>query len=186
MKQEGEMRKLLIIPVLIISFLHGAEAQGADWKYYGGVDLPKGEIMKAYYDAEKIERLSDGHVRVWTKSIGLSEVERIMDLEEVTKRAAGKIKAGYVPPYILSSSRHEPGYDVNTRIIFWEEAANYDVIKSKLKVFYELNCKAKEIQALSSISYKDDGKTEARSDAEKWISISAGSNSETLHKILCR
>jgi hypothetical protein len=180
------MRKILYRALLIIYFLHGAEAQGADWKYYGGVDLPKGETMKVYYDAEKIKRLSDGHVRVWTKSIGLSEVERIMDLEEVTKRAAGKIKAGYVPPYILSNPRHEPGYDVNTRIIFWEEAADYDVIKSKLKVFYELNCKAKEIQTLSSISYKDDGKTEARSDADKWISISPASNFETLLKILCK
>lgn len=180
------MRKLLFIALLITAFLQGAEAKTADWKYYGEVDLPKSETMKAYYDAESIERLSDGHVRVWTKNIGLSEVERIMNLEEVTKRAARKIEAGYVPPYIISNPRHEPGYDVNSRIIFWEEAADYDVIKSKVKVFYELNCKAKEIQILSSISYKNDGRTETRSDAEKWISISPGSNSETLHKNLCK
>lgn len=180
------MRKLLFTALLITTFLNGAEAQGADWKYYGGGDLPKSETMIAYYDAKSIERLSDGHVKVWTKGISLSEVEKIMNLEEVTKRAESKIKAGYVPPYILSNPKPEPGYDVNTRILMWEEAGNYDVIKSKLKVFYELNCKAKKILNLSIISSKNDGGTETRSDLDKWISISPGSNSETLHNILCK
>jgi hypothetical protein len=53
-------------------------------------------------------------------------------------------------------------------------------------VFYELNCEAVKIRNLSVISYKNDGKTETRSDVDKWISISPGSNSETLHKILCK
>ena len=177
---------MLLYVALIIVLSIGAEAHGADWKFYGEGGPPKSDALIAYYDAMSIERLSDGHVKAWTKGISPSEVERIMTLEEVTKRAALKIKAGYVPPYILSHPKPEPGYEVNTRIIYWEEAANYDVIKSKLKVFYELNCKAKEIQTLSSISYTNDGKTEARSDADKWISISPGSNSETLHKILCK
>lgn len=180
------MRKLLFSALLSITFLHGAEAQRADWKYYGEGDLPNSDAVIAYYDAMSIERLSDSHVRAWTKGISLSEVERTMNLEEVTKRAARKIKDGYVPPYILSHPKPEPSYEVNTRIIFWEEAANYDVIKSKLKVFYELNCEAKKIRNLSSISYKNDGKTETRSDIDTWISIRSGSNSETLRKILCK
>jgi hypothetical protein len=180
------MRKLFYISLLLITFLHGAEAKRADWKFYGEGNLPKSDAVIAYYDAESIERLPDGHVKAWTKCISLSEVERTMNLEEVTKRAARKIKDGHVPPYILSNPKPEPSYEVNTRIIFWEEAANYDVIKPKLKVFYELNCEAKMIRTLSSISYKNDGKTETRSDTDKWISISPGSNSETLHKILCK
>jgi hypothetical protein len=177
---------MLLYLALIIVLSIGAEAQGADWKFYGEGGLPKSDALIAYYDAMSIERLSDGHVKAWTKGISPSEVERIMNLEEVTKRAAVKIKAGYVPPYILSHPRPEPGYEVNTRIIYWEEAANYDVIKPKLKVFYEVNCKEKDIRTLTSISYKDTGKAETRSDVDKWISISPGSNSETLHKILCK
>ncbi len=180
------MRKLLFVVLLSAPFLHGAEAQGADWKYYGRGDLPKGETVMKYYDAESLERLPDSNVRAWTKDISLSEVERVMNLEEVTKRAASKIKAGYVPPYILSNPKPEPGNDVNMRIIVWEEAGNYDVIKPKLKVFYELNCKTKKIRNISIISYKNDDKTEAGSDIDKWIQISPGSNSETLHKILCK
>jgi hypothetical protein len=172
--------------VLITSFLNGAEANEADWKFYGRGDLPKSEAMNAYYDAGSIEHLSDGHVRAWTKYISLSEVERTMNLEEVTKKAARKIKAGYVPPYLLSNPKPEPGYDVNQRIIVWEEAANYDVIKPKLKVFYELNCEAKKIRELSIISYKSDGGKETRSDIDTWITIKPESNSATLHKILCK
>jgi hypothetical protein len=180
------MRKILYIALVVITFPHGAEAKRADWKYYGEGNLPKGDVVIAYYDSESVERLPDGHVKARTKCISLSEVERVMNLEEVTKRAAQKIKAGYAPPYILSNPGHEPGYEVNTRIIFWEEAADYDVIKPTLKVFYELNCEAIKIRTLSMISYESDGKTEVRSDADKWISISRGSNSETLHKILCK
>jgi len=177
---------ILFIALLITTFLNGAEAQGADWKYYGRGDLPQSETVMKYYDAESIERLPDGHVRAWTKGISLSEVERVMNLEEVTKRAASKIKAGDVPPYILSNPKPEPSSDVNTRIIVWEEAANYDVIKAKLKVFYELNCKSKKIRNLSMISYKNDGGTETKSDIDKWTYISPESNSETLRKILCK
>jgi hypothetical protein len=186
MNREGKMRKLLFIVLLIAAFLNGAEAYGSDWKFYGRGDLPKGDAMIAYYDAESVKRLPVGHVSVWTKCIGLSEVERTVNFDEVIKKAARKSGAGYVPPYILSNPKPEPGYDVNSQIIVWEEAANYDVIKPKLKVFYELSCKAKKIRSLSTINYKNDGGAETRSDSDKWISIRPESNSETLRKILCK
>ena len=180
------MKMLLFIALLITTLLNGAEAQGADWKYYGRGDMPKGETVMKYYDAESFERLPDGHVRAWTKDISLSEVERTMNLEEVSKRAASKIKAGYVPPYILSNPKPEPSQDVNMRIIVWEEAANYDVIKPKQKVFYELDCKAKKIRNLSIISYKNDGGTETKSDIDTWIYSKSEPNIETLRNILCK
>src|SRR5512135_468404 len=151
------MRNILFIALLITIFLKGVEVHGADWKYYGSSDLSKSETVVAYYDAESIERYSNGHVRAWTKSISLSEVERIMKVEEVSKKAKRKIDAGYVPPYILSNPRPKPSFDDNMKIIVWEQAANYDVIKSKMKVFYELNCKRNKIRNLSIISSKNDG-----------------------------
>jgi hypothetical protein len=179
------MRKLLFIAILGTTFLHGAEAQGAEWKFYGEGDLSKGDAVIAYYDVVSIKRLSDGSVRAWTQCISHAEVERIVNLEEVAKKAARKIKDGYVPPYILSNPKPEPGYDVNMRIIGWEAAGNYDVIKPKLKVFYELDCTAKKIRILSTINYKNEGGTETSSDLEKWIRIGPESNSESLYKILC-
>lgn len=180
------MRRLLFVALLLTVFLHGAEAQEADWKYYGAGTLQKSENVMTYYDAGSIEHLSDGHVKVWTKSISRSDVERTLNLEEVTKRAELKIEAGYIAPYILSNSKPQPKYDVNMQTTVWEEAANEDVIKPKLKVFYELNCKAKKIRNLSVISYKNDGGTETRSETDKWVSIGTESNPETLYKLLCK
>ena len=95
------MRNILFIALLIAIFLTGAKAQGDDWKFYGSSDLSKSENVITYYDAESIERLSDSNVRVWTKTVRLSEVERITKVEEVSKKAERKIAARYVPPYIL-------------------------------------------------------------------------------------
>jgi hypothetical protein len=179
------MRKLLLIVLLSAPFLPGAEAQGADWKYYGEGDLSKGDAVIAYYDAESIKRLPDGFVRAWTQCISHAEVERIVNLEEVAKKAARKIKDGYVPPYLSSNPKPEPGYDVNMRIIGWEAAGNYDVIKPRLKVFYELNCTAKKIRNLSTVNYNIDGGTKTSSESDIWVHIGPESNTESLYKILC-
>jgi len=180
------MRNILFLALLITFFLIGSKVQAADWKFYGSSDLSRSESVIAYYDAESIERLSDGHVRMWTKTISLSEVERIMKLEEVSDKAERKIKAGYGPPYILSNPKPEPSFDSTMKIIVWEEAANYDAIKSIKKVFYELNCTKKKIRNLSMTSYKSDGRPETRTKINEWISISPNANTETLHNILCR
>jgi len=180
------MKNILFIASLITVFLTGAKAQGADWKYYGSSDLSKGETVIGYYDAASIERLSDSHVRAWTKTISRSEVERIMKVEEVSNKAQRKIEAGYVPPYILSNPKPEPGFDARMRIIVWEEAANYDVIKSKTKAFYELNCKRNKIRTLSMSSSENDGGPKTRPKIDEWSSLSLKSNAQTLRNILCR
>jgi hypothetical protein len=181
----GEMKNVLFMALLMTAVLHGTEAQGADWKYYGTGTLQKNESVMTYYDAGSIEHLADGHVKAWTKCISRSEVERTINLEEVTKKAAHKIETGYVAPYILSNPQPQPNYDVNLRTTVWEEAANNDVIKPKLKVFYELNCKTKKIRNLSVIRYIKDGRTETRSETDKWTNIGPETNSETLNKMLC-
>ncbi len=180
------MRTILFIALLITIFLTGAKVQGADWKFYGTSGLSKGETVIAYYDAESIERLSDGHVKAWTKTISLPEVERIMKVEEVSKKAERKIKARYVPPYVLSNPKPKPGSDDIMRIIVWEEAANYDVIKSKTKVFYELNCTRNTVRNLSITGYKNDGGPKTGPKIDEWTAISPKSNAETLHNILCK
>ena len=180
------MRNILFTASLITIFLTGAKVQGADWKFYGSSDLSRSETVIAYYDAESIERISDGHVKAWTKTISLSEVERIMKVEEVSKKAERKIKAGYVPPYILSNPKPQPSADDTMRIIVWEEAANYDVIKSKTKVSYELNCKRNKIRDLSATGNKNDGGTKTGPRIDEWAPIRPKTNAETLHNILCK
>ncbi len=180
------MRNILFTVLLITVFLIGAKGQGADWKFYGTSDLPKSGTVIAYYDAESIERLSDYHVKAWTKTISLSEVERIMKVEEVSKKATRKIKARYVPPYILSNPQPRPSAEDTMKIIVWEEAANYDVIKSETKVLYELNCTGNEIRDLSISSSKKDSGQKTGPKLDVWTAISPKSNAEALHHILCR
>jgi len=180
------MRNRVFTALLIAVFLTSAKAQGADWKFYGSSDLSKGETVIAYYDAASFERLSDSHVRAWTKTISLSEVERIMKVEEVSNKAQRKIEAGYVPPYILSNPKPEPGFDARMRIIVWEEAANYDVIKSKTKAFYELNCERNKIRTLSMSSSENRGGPRTRPKIDEWISINPTSHAQALRNILCR
>lgn len=180
------MRNILFIALLIAIFLTGAKAQGADWKFYGSSDLSKSENVIAYYDAESIERLSDSNVSVWTKTVRLSEVERITKVEEVSNKAERKIKTRYVPPYILSNPEPRPSSEDTMKIIVWEEAANYDVIKAKSKALYELDCTENKIRNLSMTSSKKGGGQKAGPKIDEWTSIRSKSNAETLHNILCR
>ena len=178
------MRNILFIALLITIFLTGAKAQGADWKFYGSSDLSRSETVIAYYDAESIERFSNGHVKARTKTISLSEVERIMKVEEVSKKAERKIAARYVPPYILSNPEPRPSSEDTMKIIVWEEAANYDVIKAKTNALYELNCKRNKIRNLSSSGDKYGGGQKTRTKIDQWAAISLKSNAETLRNIL--
>lgn len=179
------MKNILFIGLLITTFLKGADAQAADWKFYGNSGPPKSGPMIVFYDAGSIERLPDGNARVWTKTVGLSEVERIMKVDEVSRKAQRKIESRYVPPYILSNPDPGPSSEDTMKIIVWEEAANYDVIKTKAKTLYELDCTGNKIRSLSGTGSKKAGqKTGPKID--EWTSIRSKSNAETLRNILCR
>jgi hypothetical protein len=180
------MRNILFMGLLITTFLKGADAQVADWKFYGRSDLPKSELMIVFYDAGSIERLSDSDVRVQTKTVGLSEVERIMKVDEVSRKTQRKIESGYVPPYIVSNPEQSPSSEDTMKIIVWEEAANYDVIKAKAKTLYELDCTGNKVRTLSRTGPKKAGEQKAGAKIDVWTSIRSKSNTETLRNILCR
>lgn len=179
------MRNILFIGLLITTFLKGADAQVADWKFYGRNDLPKSGPMIVFYDAGSIER-SENNISVQTKTVGLSEVERIMKVEEVSKKAQHKIESRYVPPYLLSDPEPRPSAEDIMKITVWEEAANYDVIKATAKTLYELDCTGNKIRPLSGTSPKKAGGQKAGPKIDVWTSIRSKSNAETLRNILCR
>ena len=182
------MRKATLITILAILVIGTVGASAADWKFLGGALLKKksGETL-AYYDAETIQYLSNGNVRVWIKAVDASKVDRLATKKkEIIKTAAEKVANGYYPPYVLSNPNPQPSFDTYMEIIAWEEAANHAEIKPKAKLLFEINCKDRMIQTLSAVMYKGDGRTESASDTGKWDHISPESNGETLHKILCK
>ena len=146
-------KRLLIIALLIIGF-YAVEASGADWKFLGGSDVRDGEKVIAYYDAESLEYLSNGNVRLWTKAVYPSEVERIANKKDVIEKAAKKVVDAYFPPYVLLNPHPKTSYDDYVEIIAWEEAANHAEIEPRARFLFEINCKEKTIRTLSTIFYK--------------------------------
>lgn len=180
------MKKQLLIIVLVIIGLYAVEALGADWKYFGGTVLEKGEKVIVYYDAESVEYSSNGNVRVWTKTITPSEVEKVIEKKEVIERTAHKVANGYYPPYILTNPTPQPSFDNYMEIIGWEEAANQGETQPRARILFEINCKTKMIRFLSATSFRNDGGIKSStSTPDEWSHISPETNSDTLHKILC-
>jgi hypothetical protein len=181
------LRKTILITVLATLVGCCLEASAADWKYLGGALLKnKSGEMLAYYDAESVQYLSNGNVRVWIKAVDVSEVVRLTTKKkEVIKTTAEKVADGYYPPYVLSHPYPQTSFDDYMEIVAWEEAANHSEIKPKAKLLFEVNCKDRMIQTLSAVIYKGDDETASTSGIDKWNHISPESNGETLQQILC-
>jgi hypothetical protein len=162
------------------------EVWGEDWKFFGGSVLLKDKTTIGYYDAESIEYLSNGNVRVWTKTVNPLEVELMGSKKEVIEKAAEKLVHGYHPPYVLLNPSPKTSFDSYVNIIIWEEAGNHHDIKPRLRVLFEINCEGKMIRTLSTIIYKKDGTGTSRSTNGTWDYISPETNAETLRKILCK
>lgn len=181
------MRKSILIIMLVTLIIVYKEASGADWKYFGGATLPKKEIVITYYDDESIEYLTTGNVRVWTKSVNSSEVEKITQKKGVIEKAAKKVIQKYSPPYCLLNPYPKTSYDDYINIIGWEEAANNSAIEPRARILFEIDCNGKMIQTLSTTIYeKKGGVTKGSGAPSEWSYISPETNSETLQKILCK
>jgi hypothetical protein len=175
---------ILVAVILVTGFV--TDELRANWKYAGGT-LPEKESAHAlaFFDADNVQYLSNGDVQVWMKAIDASEIDRIVSKEkEITRKAAEKMARSYYPPYFSSY----PDSSANTYIemIEWEEAANHADIKPRARQLYEIRCKERMIQTITSITYKNDGTTTFASDFDKWSDIIPESTGDTLRKILCK
>ncbi len=174
-----------VVPIVGLLILGYAEVWGADWKYFGGAVLAKGEEAISFYDAETVEVLSDGNVRVWIKAFtDKSEFKKVQVKKEVIEKVANKLVRKYYPPYVLLHPYPETTYDTYIDIIGWEETANDPEVRPRTRIFLEINCKAKMIRSLSVTSYDRAGVSSSAKGGE-WDYIGPETNGETLHKILC-
>jgi hypothetical protein len=130
------MKKMIRISgltmLMIISF--NCVAKSADWKFMGGAIL-KGEEAICYYDNESIEYLQNGNVKVWTKAIKSSEVDKMLKNEQIINNSARKLADGYFPPYI-SIKIKDTAFDDYVNIISWEEVANNPATKTYLRTLF--------------------------------------------------
>jgi hypothetical protein len=177
-----------IIAAALILAGFRTDALRANWKYAGDMtDEKGGERTLAFFDAENIEYLADGGVKVWVKSVDPSEVEEIVSTDEsILKKAGDKAAQSYYPPYFLSNPHPNVSAERYLEMIEWEEAANRANVKTKAKRLYEINCREGKILMISTILYRRDGTTTYASDFDRWSPVSPDSIGEALQRILCR
>jgi len=177
---------ILIAAGLLTGFR--TDALRANWKYAGASSAGKedGKTL-AFYDAENVEYIADGNVKVWVKSVDASEIEEIVSSDQsILKKAGAKAAQSYYPPYLLSKPEKTASADRYIEMIEWEEAANHAGAKPRLKRLYEISCRERKILTTSTILYKSDGTTTYSSDFDRWSHIIPDSTGEALEKMLCR
>jgi hypothetical protein len=88
------MRKLLSVALLMGMILSCNEAKGADWKFWGGSTSAKSEKVLLYYDTESLEHLSGGNIKVWTKAIKQTDIEKAIAKKDkqIIKAAAKQLQ----------------------------------------------------------------------------------------------
>jgi hypothetical protein len=177
---------IIVAVILLTGFL--TDELRANWKYAGGTLLEKeGGHALAFFDADNIQYLSNGDVKVWVKAINASEIDRVVTKEkEIVKKAAEKMEKPYYPPYFLSNPNPDTSADTYLEMIVWEEAANHADIKPMARLLYEINCKERMFQTISAITYKSDGSMTFTSDFDKWNHITQASTGDNLAKLLCK
>jgi len=191
----NKMKLPKIILTTMVLLLLSSVGYSDDWKYFG-VKKIKGEEGKLFYESESQEKTSEGYIRVWSKGITNSELERIMKKNEklIVEKSEKKLANNYTPPFALVHTVAPPKLfknpeDINYNIldiITWEEVANCPETQPSEMIFYEINCNERKIRTLSVISYLNDGYVDSNETPGAWIYNPLESNDVTLKKILCK
>ncbi len=145
------------------------EAESADWKYIGRGDGPNKEIATYFYDAQSIDRSSEGLVKVWVQAINDKEMDRQFKNNEnnINANAQKKYTNLYIPPY-LSAHKKKYSPEEHINIITAEEIAAIFDTKPVLKMLQEINCKSNQFRTLSVKSYGKDGRAASDDKPRQW------------------
>jgi len=158
----------------------------ADWKFYGGADIKKGDEIYVFYDSESIKISTNNNIMVWVKGVSYKSIDKILNNKHnkvIIDKAARKIADGYISPY--SKITPEIEYKGNMNIIAWEEVANNSSTGVRLKAYHEIDCTENKIRTLSITIFKNGIVSKSSSNVGDWDFIAPDSNAELLGKILC-
>jgi hypothetical protein len=157
-----------------------AQDTGVDWKYIGDT---KAESL--FYDAKSIQRLSDGHIKVWSKTVSDKSIDAYLTKKPIdiklVKEISEKIKSGYVPP--ISNFRILT-QDNLMRVVSNEYYANNADATPTGRILWELDCKNQQSRFLS-VSIFRKGNWLSSSNAEQWSPAAPETNSAHIIKVLC-
>ncbi len=180
------MKRFILLLIIFICSPSFSSLWGADWKLVGG-SSSKGIDVLSFYDDESVDRRSNMNIKVWTKNVKKSDLERVNNKQEEKKiidAAAKKLISGYEPPY--SAVQKDTTSDDTIGIILWEEAIKLHEVKVLSTILWELDCKEKRIRTLSVTVYNKDKTIRSPSIPSDWNYAAPESTGETLFKILCK
>lgn len=181
------MYRIFWVAVSLAFIMSCNEAKGADWRFFGGTTV-KGEKALCYYDAGSVQHSNASSVKVWTKAVKQTDINKILSKKDkqIIKATAEKYANGYLPPYLLAAAPYDR--DDHMEVIAWEQTANRSDVPACARVLYELKCSDNKIRVLSVTSYSKDGSEPASTtdDNAEWKHISPETNAEALGRILCR
>lgn len=175
--------RTIIVCALVMTFIAPAPAADVDWKMYGSISATGNALC--FYDAASVARLSNGHLRVWTKCLPAKELNALDPKSNLGRRivstAAQKIEQGYVPPVIVSARLDFTRIPL---VVWAEQAADLSGILPNAQVFFELNC-SKRMFRFSSTEFRVAGNETGSDEASQWKSVPPEGNAANLLKILC-
>lgn len=172
---------LLLIPISL-------RAQEAQWAYYGASIYNKNKIC-VFYETNNIKFTQNNYIRVWSKAIYNSKINKYFNKQRLPKSPKGKlppaaegtarkIAAHYVPPYErLFKLTQEQRFD----IIFDEEYAMLPEANTLMRILFEFDCQNQMYRILSVVTSSKSYST----PNSAWNFIPPESNISTLSKLVC-
>ena len=137
----------LLFALLVCLTAIPVQVSASDWKFLATVPLENGQGSFQCYDIESL-KYSQGIIRVWTKSVKSSELDRLSKNKEIIEGCANKIANSYYPPFVKVFPPEK--YNDYIDIVAWEEVCNYSGTKTYGNVLFEIDCKATKMRSLTS------------------------------------
>ena len=177
----------LAVGITFIALAYGvAQAQGVDWKFYGGGNVD-GQESGCFYEADGLVTGPDKRIKVWTKCLPLTDLGDLdpkTDLgKKITEAIAPKIVQHYVPPFAKLQKEITSGQVVG--MMTMEVAAGIANIQPQARVLYELNCAERMIRPLS-IQIRINNELRTKDKPDDWVHAPPETNGNTLLIMLCQ
>lgn len=163
-----------------------ANSKGDDWKLYGSATLDGNDEVTVFYSSSSIQKLQNGHIRVWVKSLAHAQINQTLNAKRGkdarVERVAKKMVDGLSTPIAKIESLTS---DQIAGILLEEEVANEALLVPRAQVFYELNCATRQIKGLSLNFVDKAGKRGSTSKEGEWDYVPPESIANRLMKMLC-
>lgn len=145
-------------------------------KLWGG-----GEFW-VFYEEFGIKRTSDGHVRVWTKSLSQKDLDKAELSPAVKDQTIKRLLRQYVP---VAARNQKLEKERLATMIMYEAFANEGVVPSTIQVLFEIDCK-KEMTRMLSVHVSINKRTSSTDKPTVWAHIAPETNAARLSKALCQ